>query len=251
GGMGDLLLLLPAAIRVKRALPDARLTLVGERRNRAVTSFTSVFDEVLCYDDGPIKFLRELRRRQFDVVVDTEQFHYSSSIFALLSGAPVRIGFKIMPARNELYTHLVDYPMDRHETRAFEGLIEPLCEGAARVSNEDFRGLIDTSKLPEEVPGLTNDDRGLLTVFPYGGAREKAWPAGRWAEIVRRLLASGEGTVVLVGGGDSSELARDVMQAVNDPRVVNLVDRLSLAQTAAVLARTALYVGCDTGVTHL
>ncbi len=249
GGMGDLLLLLPAAMRLKRSLPGAKLTLVGEKRNLSVTSMTDVFDEVICYDDKPFSFLRNLKKRRFDVVVDSEQFHYSSSVFAILSGAPVRIGFKISPVRNELYTHLVDYPMDRYEAEAFDKLVEPLCGPCGKPV--DVENLLNTSRLPDEVPGLPTGAKDLLTVFPYGGAREKAWPAGRWAEIVRRLLAKNAGPVVLIGGKDSARLAKDVMHAVNDSAVVSLVGKLSLAQSVAVLSRSRIYVGCDTGVTHM
>jgi heptosyltransferase III len=38
---------------------------------------------------------------------------------------------------------------------------------------------------------------------------------------------------------------------VNDPRLISLVGKLNLPQTATVLARARLYIGCDTGVTHL
>ena len=249
GGMGDLLLLLPAALRVKRSLPEAKLTLVGEKRNLAVAAMTDVFDEVICFDDKPFTFIRRLRERRFDVVVDSEQFHYSSAVFAILSGAPVRIGFKISPVRNELYTHLIDYPMDRYEAEAFDKLVEPLC-GPCGESVETSN-LLDTSRLPENIPGLPTDAKDLLTVFPYGGTREKAWPAGRWAEIVRRLLDKNAGPVVLLGGKDSMRLAKDVLHAVNDSGVISLVGKLSLPQSVAVLSRSRIYVGCDTGVTHM
>ncbi|MCZ7586131.1 MAG: glycosyltransferase family 9 protein [Deltaproteobacteria bacterium] len=249
GGMGDLLLLLPSVRRVKELFPSARLTLVGEQRNRQVADLSVLFDEVLCYDRGPQTFLSKLRDGQFDVAIDAEQFHNSSVIFAYLSGAPVRIGFKISPARNELYTHLVDYPMDRHEAEAFSLLVEPLCGKADAPL--PLTGLLDESRLPSSVPGFSEAPGRYVAVFPYGGARGKVWPAGRWAEIVRRLLALNAGRVTLVGGDDSSMIAREVMRSVNDPRVTSFVGRLSLSETAAVVARAKLYVGCDTGVTHL
>jgi heptosyltransferase II len=222
---------------------------VGEKRNRAMAALTDVFDEILCYDDKPIEFLKRLRSGGWDVVVDTEQFHYSSAVFALLSKAPVRIGFKIMPSRNELYTHLIDYPMDRHESEAFSLLIVPLVGRFERPI--PLTGLIDRTRLPDKIPGLPGDARGLLAVFPYGGSREKAWPAGRWTEIIRRLLGKDAGPVVLVGGDDSVKLSREIIRSVNDPRLISVVGKLSLPQTASVLTRARLYVGCDTGVTHL
>ncbi|MCC6158946.1 MAG: glycosyltransferase family 9 protein [Deltaproteobacteria bacterium] len=249
GGIGDLILLLPAVRRVRDRFPAARITLVAQKRNRAIAAMTNLFDEVLTLDEKPWTFWRRLRSGDFDVVIDTEQFHYASAVFTLLSRAPVRIGFKIKPERNELYTHLVDYPMDRHESEAFDHLVEPLC--GPRETTIELAGLLDRAKLPREVPGLPADAERPLVVFPYGGARGKEWPAGRWAEIVRRLLARDAGRVVLVGGADARELAENVLHAVNDRRVVSLVGRLRLDETAAVVARARLYVGCDTGVTHL
>lgn len=249
GGLGDLVLLLPAVRRVRRSFPGARITLVAQNRNAAVAGMTDLFDEIIAFDARPLAFAAKLRRGDTDVVIDSEQFHYSSSIFAALSRAPVRIGFKIQPTRNELYTHLVDYPMDRYEADAFDLLVEPLCGKAEEPASP--AGLLDAARLPSAVPGLPDGEDGLLVVFPYGGARGKEWPAGRWAEIVRRLLARNEGRVVLVGGADAAELSRTILHAVNDHRVLSLVGRLSLAQTAAVLNRCRLYVGCDTGVTHM
>ncbi|MBZ0273858.1 glycosyltransferase family 9 protein [bacterium] len=247
GGMGDLLLLLPAAKRLKDALPGVHIAVVAEKRNRAVAKMSPVFDEVLCYDEEPLRFLRKLRAARFDIAIDTEQFHYSSAIFAYLSGAPVRIGFKINPARNELYTHLVDYPMDRHETEAFDLLVRPVA--GERASPIEMTGLLDTSRLPDDVPGLP-DARDFVAVFPFGVARGKSWPAGRWAEIVRRLLARGE-DVVLIGGADSVAFSGEVLKAVNDTRVRSVVGQHTLAQTGTTLSRAKLLVACDTGVTHL
>lgn len=249
GGIGDLLLLLPSIRAVRERFPKARITLVGERRNRVAAELTDLLDEIICYDESPVRFLRSLQSGDFDIAVDSEQFHYSSALFTFLSRAPVRIGFKTSPTRNELYTHLVDYPMDRQESQAFGLLVRPL--GVENVEPERTLGLIDRSRLPVEIPGLVACPGEIITVFPYGGAREKAWPAGRWSEIVRRLLAAVECRVVLVGGEDSSDLAEAIRGAVNDRRVIPLVGRLTFAETAAVLARTRLYIGADTGVTHL
>ena len=48
----------------------------------------------MAYDSNPLRFLWRLLRRTYDVAIDTEQFHHFSAVFAFLSGAPVRIGFK-------------------------------------------------------------------------------------------------------------------------------------------------------------
>jgi ADP-heptose:LPS heptosyltransferase len=247
GGIGDLLLLLPAVRRLRAALPGLELTLIAQRRNASLAELSGAFDRVACFDGPPAAFARALRRGH-DVAVDSEQFHYSSAVFALLSGAPARIGFKINPARNELYTHLVDYPMDLHESLAFARLFEPLCGPAA--GPPELAGVLDRSRLPARVDGVPDDARRVV-VFPYGGGRGKEWPTPRWTELVRRLLAAGH-EVALVGGADARERAGEVLAGLPAGKaVLDLVGRLSLRDTAAVVAGARLYVGCDTGVTHV
>ncbi|MCM2256848.1 MAG: glycosyltransferase family 9 protein [Vicinamibacteria bacterium] len=251
GGIGDLLLLLPAVQRLRTALPGVELTLIAQRRNASLAELSGAFDHVACFDGSPATFARALRRGH-DVAIDSEQFHYSSAAFAFLSGARARIGFKINPARNELYTHLVDYPMDLHESVAFARLVEPLC-GAADAAGPvpTLAGVLDRGRLPERVDGVPAA-AGRVVVFPYGGGRGKEWPTPRWTEVVRRLRAAGH-EVALVGGSDARPRAEAVLAGLggDGASVLDLVGRLSLRDTAAVVAQARLYVGCDTGVTHV
>lgn len=247
GGIGDLLLLLPAVQRLRAALPGIELTLIAQRRNASLAELSGAFDQVACFDGSPTTFARALRRGH-DVAIDSEQFHYSSAAFAFLSGARARIGFKINPARNELYTHLVDYPMDLHESVAFARLVEPLCGTAGTVPT--LAGVLDRGRLPERVDGVP-EAAGRVVVFPYGGGRGKEWPTPRWTELVRRLRAAGH-ELALVGGSDARPRTDAVLAGLGDARgVLDLVGRLSLRDTAAVVAQARLYVGCDTGVTHV
>jgi len=91
----------------------------------------------------------------------------------------------------------------------------------------------------------------LICVFPYFASKAKTWPAGRWAEVLRRLLARNVEKIVLIGGKDSALATEGILHALNDDRVTSLVGKLSLGQTAAILNRCVLYIGCDTGVSHL
>src|SRR6058998_3903827 len=104
--LGDTVLLLPALSLLKRALPDARLTLLTGHPYAPLAEMCPAIDEVLAVDrlemrDGPAlkalldihRLVRDVRRRAFDLVIDFHSFR-ETNLLTWFSGAPVRIGMK-------------------------------------------------------------------------------------------------------------------------------------------------------------
>jgi ADP-heptose:LPS heptosyltransferase len=90
-------------------------------------------------------------------------------------------------------------------------------------------------------------EKALLVIAPGSGAREKNWPAASFATVGRwwRARTGGE-AIVLLGPveeqrGGFDPLGEDFIAARD----------LSLAQLAALLSRCELFIGNDSGVTHL
>lgn len=79
---------------------------------------------------------------------------------------------------------------------------------------------------------------------------QKRWPAERFVGLAVALRERGL-AVLLTGGPDEIELAEDIAARAGLPAAANLAGRLSLLQTAALIEQAALYVGADTGVSHL
>jgi ADP-heptose:LPS heptosyltransferase len=83
---------------------------------------------------------------------------------------------------------------------------------------------------------------------------EKRWPADRFAALADRLVDVLSARLVLLGGPDDGPVNRSVVGAMGPAaraRTLDVSGRLSLAETAAVIARCRLYVGNDSGVAHL
>ncbi len=79
----------------------------------------------------------------------------------------------------------------------------------------------------------------------------KMWQAEGWIGLAQRLAERGFDTV-LTGGGEPRETAFVASVAAQMPRgTVDLAGKLSLAQTACVIAGARLYVGPDTVTTHM
>lgn len=252
GGMGDMIVLIPVLKRLQEALPGAELTLVCERRNLDVLRLAGLEAITRVYDRRPFLFLALLREQRFDIAIDTEQFHHFSTLFAWWSRAPVRIGFKINPLRNPLYTHLVSYATDGAELNEFARLLAPLGLSADGLR---FEGCLADRSLP--VPASVDTAIAhaggtgrFAAIHPGASTPFKVWPTDRFAELARRLQDEhGVGTVLL-GGGDSQAAAATV---ANDPglTMTSRMGPLDLEQTAAVIRAARVFIGSDSGLGHL
>lgn len=93
-----------------------------------------------------------------------------------------------------------------------------------------------------------------LTLCPGAGRSEKLWPVDRMAALARRLTAAGPlagARVLAVGAPGEEALSAALTAALGPDRVVDLVGRESLLAQAACVARTGLFVGNDSGFTHV
>ncbi len=95
--------------------------------------------------------------------------------------------------------------------------------------------------------------RGRLATAQH----DKHWPAERWGEVIRGMLAGVPGAAVLVCGSErEAALAQQVVDAAGPPaqggRVLNLARRqFTLPRLVALTARAHSMVSVDTGPAHV
>ena len=118
GGIGDAVLFYPLLAALREAWPAAELHILAERRNAGLFAANDRARRVFAYDGGMGTQLLEVLRGGYDVVVDTEQYHYLSAVIAYLTGAPVRCGFDTR-GRGGLFTHRVHYDDQTYEALLF------------------------------------------------------------------------------------------------------------------------------------
>lgn len=96
----------------------------------------------------------------------------------------------------------------------------------------------------------TNETRtaGWVVVHPGSGGLAKIWPLARWAALVRQLLDVGHSVMIVLGPADEPLL--DFAEAMRNSGCSLCLDP-ELPQLAAILCRSRLTVGNDSGVSHL
>ncbi len=93
------------------------------------------------------------------------------------------------------------------------------------------------------------DDRPLIALHPGSGSPRKNWPLEKWSEFGRALLARAP-QILLIGGEADEERVAALCTEWN-PASILVARHLALPHLAALLARCRLFVGHDSGISHL
>jgi ADP-heptose:LPS heptosyltransferase len=196
-----------------------------------------------------VRFLREVRDRRFDLVLDLQR-HLKSGIVSRATGAPVRIGFHRRNAKE------LNWLWNTHT-------IEPVAGRGWKL--EHYLRFADFLELPPAAPRFdirltaAEDARAAELVAPLGRPfaalflgstwESRLWFAERYAAVVDALDARGL-DAVLVGGTDVGPLAAATRAGATRPPL-DLTARTSLRECYGVLARARLAIGPDSGPMHL
>src|SRR5207249_9938334 len=94
--VGDVLLATPVVSRLRESFPKAHLAMLVNPGTDDVVRDHPALDEVLVLERGSLirqwRFVRDLRRRHFDLVIDLTDAD-RSAIVSRLTGAAVRLGY--------------------------------------------------------------------------------------------------------------------------------------------------------------
>jgi ADP-heptose:LPS heptosyltransferase len=272
--IGDVLLALPAVRRLRDLFPAAELTMLVGPWARTMVEREPAVDRVLTYDYyqassalRPNKLTSAQKERvrawlapfDFDLAIDLRR-ETDTRDFIRLSGAKRTSGFA---NRGECEWLTVALPCEgvdplqpprrhiAHEALRLVGLLEqltgepelPRTEPAA----DDFEA---ADRLLAEV--LPSGSRLLIGVHPGAGRPIKCWPAQSFGQLAGFFTQRLGAAVVVFGGPEDVLLAKRVLRhAPPGAPVFSVAGRLSLTQFMAAIRRCDLFVGNDSGPTHL
>ncbi|MEO7318849.1 MAG: glycosyltransferase family 9 protein [Chthoniobacteraceae bacterium] len=93
------------------------------------------------------------------------------------------------------------------------------------------------------------DERPLIALHPGSGSPRKNWPIEKWTELGQALDRLGVQSLIVGGEADEDRVAA-LCEAWCD-RPVLVARHLPLPRLAAILARSRLFLGHDSGISHL
>lgn len=267
-GLGNIAMLLPVVQDLRDALPEGAeidfLTLEG---NRVLLEASGLTDNVITARlDGAWGFLRDVfaairfaRLRNYDAVIDFEQFIKISAIVAYFTGAPRRVGFNTDGQnRAWLYTTRVVYTDSEHMSGIFRRLLRPFGI-VSRGRPVQVSVASEAQQVLDEMliaGGIDRDTCPLIGIHIGSGPNFyrvplKRWPIANFVELGDSLAERYGARLVLTGQGADERVLIDKFKRSCSHPCVDTCDRLSVAALLALMKRCDLVVSNDTSVMHL
>lgn len=254
--LGDLLMATPALRALARHYPQAQIDVVTTPWSAPALAGSPHVAEVIPYPDpmnpAALRTLaRELRGRTYDLGISLDRSPVVNGLLRL-SGTPIRAGIDNQH-RGVGLTHRAAPEPGQHETTLFLAVLSTLGVPTQGVEPEYHV----SAAARERVQALLGDiDRPLAVIHPGGAVNpgttmlSKRWPGERFGALAARLHREAGCQIALVGAASDREAVEEARRAAN-VHVLDFCGRLDLPEVAALSERAALYIGNDSGTTHL
>lgn len=268
GQLGDVVLSLPALRSIRERFPRAQITVAVGKPGGEVVNLSGYADLTMVVDrvalrDGfkPLsifrvfKLLKDVRGRKFDFVIDLHSLS-ETNLLGFLSGAPKRLYSRRHGRSLEYLSNFQPKPPaeDEHPKRhlidRYLDVLIPLgVKDADRIPRLKTRAQDDAAVEQILQREKVNAGTPLVGLFPGAGHPGRRWPLEKFSDLADYFMRN-DGVRVLVFAGPEEHVLVQEMRSVFPPTTL-ILDRLTIPQLSAALARLAVFVSNDTGPMHL
>ncbi|MDF1695575.1 MAG: glycosyltransferase family 9 protein [Saprospiraceae bacterium] len=235
--IGDIVLTSPIVRALKLQL-DAEVHFITKKKFLGVVDQNERIDKVYTIDKEITEILSELKNEAYDIVVDLHKNLRSKRLIFSL-GVP-SYSFDKINVEKWLRVHTrLNFLPEKH-------LVDRYYEGMQKLGIEDdgnglefFHGL--SKKEVEDILPSENFIALVLGATYY----TKRIPKEKIALIIEKATLP----IVFLGGQDVADFAQELEGEF--PKVINLANKLSLRQSAALVANSRFTITGDTGLMHI
>ncbi|HEV8185608.1 MAG TPA: glycosyltransferase family 9 protein [Chthoniobacterales bacterium] len=246
GAIGDFVLTLPAIKLLRDNFPDSHIEILGYKQIVALAERRFYADATRSIEyAGLASFFAK------GAALPSELADYFASFDLIVSYLfDCDKIFETNLRRCGVETLLVGSPKISGDDHAATQLARPLEElglslqsPSARIfpsaaDREFARSLLELSATP------------MFALHPGSGSATKNWPLTSWRSLGEQLLASGTARSLLAVGGEADRDGLAALKELRDGRV-QFAENLPLPHLAALLERCAMFIGHDSGISHI
>ncbi|WP_431588733.1 glycosyltransferase family 9 protein [Aquabacterium sp.] len=269
--LGDVLMTTPAIVALRRAWPQAHITVLTSPSGAMLAPHLSVVDEVMAatvpwMKGAPLR--RPIDPEGFDLVERVRAGgHDAAVIFTTASQSPLPMAMVCWQAgvplclahcRENPYELLSDWVGDqevvhdgmRHEVRRQLDLL-------SAIGVHSPEGSMVFELRPADQAGAQAHlkriglpvGHAFVLMHPGATAPSRRYPATLFGQAMGKLVQRGL-TGVFVGSGDDAELVREAHAAAGGQGLV-LLDQLTLGELGALIQQASVLVCNNSGPAHL
>ncbi len=258
--IGDVVLATASLQALRRAYPQAHMTwAVGSWSKRAIEHHPDI-DAFLDAGDSDMpvrsvsefwRFVRQLRAGQYDLAILLVRSPLMS-LALQMSGIPYRVG---LDSEGRGFGYTIRVPVDpneaKHEAEIYLETVRAIggntqdCRANIPILDSAIQTIQD-HKLPER----------FIVIHPGGGSNpgmvmsSKRWLPQNFAQLGEQLSQSYDAELILIGGPHDGAIVDAVQKHLSQP-ARTFIGELSFAEIGALAEQALLYIGNDSGLTHL
>ena len=264
--IGDLVVALPAIARLKSRFPHAAITLVCNKVNEALARSYGLFDTVLTAPLDPRRAGTTTAERAeveailaaippCDLAIDMK-IEASTRFSLTYVRAKLKAGFHDgVYLKNGPDTSIlppIDYETNLHTSELLLMLINSVI---ARVYRQSDNSAIESIlRHAEATVGYRLPDvsgQTLIGVNVGAGMTVKYWPVAHFAALCHAMQRQLGARIVFFGAASEQAPTAEIIAGCDATQVLDLTGRLSLAEFIGAAGQLDLFIGLDTGTTHI
>lgn len=241
--MGDFILTLPALALLREAFPAARIEILGYRHIVEIAVGRHYAHAARCIESGPLAGFFNPRSD-----LDPELVEYFAGFDQVVSYLFDPDEFFAGNLRRAGVRNLIlGSPKIGDHAHAAIQLAAPLERLALFLESPAAR--IFPSPADHEAALEPLGGQAPVALHPGSGSPKKNWPLDRWLALAEGFLANGHPLLVIGGESDAPQLSEVRRRFVG--RDVRILDHVPLPVLGATLAGCRLFLGHDSGISHL
>ena len=251
GAVGDLILSLPSLYALRCAFPGHHVEVMGYPAILSLIHKRFYADAISSIDRASVAALyREQPAAGSEICSYLQQFEQififggpSQSCFVgnirHISGAAV-YHIAVFPESEE---HVTDFQLKNLEAI---GLAANNRIPKIFLLPADHKSARDFLRSREIAPGRTP----LAAIHPGSGGKKKLWPPEHVISLVTRLYERFKGGILIIEGPADREIVGSIIEDLSSVPYT-LISSSSLPLLAGIIQASCVYVGNDSGITHL
>lgn len=254
--VGDVLMAMPLLKPLREGFPGASITFLTSSAAGPVLENCPYVDEVVTYSPfwfykgtagEYFDFIREFRKREFDLVIETRADIREIMALVMPLTARYKVSYDVGGGVWAL-SHVVPYPGLKHKVEYHLDIARYL---GCPVSDVDWgvRVTDDERKKAMETLKSRGISKPFALVHPGSRLKLKMWKPERYAALIKKM--AGDGLKVALLGHPSEKDVTDVILDKSAGAVVSLVGAFDMRQLMAVIAEAGLIVLNDSGPLHM
>lgn len=254
--IGDVLLTTPLIRSLRRAWPQANITVLVFEGTEGILQNNPDVDDIITVNRRPTFFehLRLLWRlwRSYDLAIST-MTNDRATLYARIGGkhaiGAIDAGAKHQWKRKLLSQYSETEIVNTHTVLNYLRLADLL--GIQRYQDVVMGWKAENVLSVQSMIPFDVEVEPYVVLHAYPMYIYKAWRRDAWVELAGWLRQNGM-RIVLTGGNDATEKSNvNALAKLLPPETVNVAGKLEFSEVAYLLSKARAYVGPDTVVTHL